>query len=168
MIHFKAEKHFQRKKKKSCIFKGVEEPESFFQHCNRIKYQFQAWITPSCDIWNVGTRHKNISEHTSSTAAGIPRWIYHVSQLLHHTLHHLRLILQQLRWKLLIQPSLVITESNTTVGILVTVYQVAIRVWLQASYSISLIRFIILLTSAYFFQFSDQLSRSHDIFLTVV
>lgn len=47
--------------------------------------------------------------------------MYHVSQLLHHTLHHLRLVLQQLRGELLIQPSLRGTE-NTTVKLVVKSY----------------------------------------------
>lgn len=44
---------------------------------------------------------------------GIPLWIYHVSQLLHHTLHHLRFVLQQLRRELLVQPCL--EEEKTPV-----------------------------------------------------
>lgn len=44
---------------------------------------------------------------------GIPLWIYHVSQLLHHTLHHLRFVLQQLRRELLVEPCL--EEEKTPV-----------------------------------------------------
>lgn len=96
----------------------------------------------------------NVFEHESSSTGGIPLWIYHVSQLLHHTLHHLRFVLQQLRRELFVQPSLEEEKTPVTPKALNTL--------------LSLSKQAAVLMSTHLFQFSDQLRRSHHILLTVI
>lgn len=127
-----------------------------------------------CSLCLLTFRHvgRDFSQHTAHRAGGIPRWVYHVSQLLHHTLHHLRPVLQQLRGELLVQPSLRVTHRNT-------------QLWghcrqPNGSHYMSsshyegftalpvLCNGILWFKLAHFFQFGDQLRRGHNILLTFI
>lgn len=56
-----------------------------------------------------------VSVHTVNTTSYIRATVerYHVSELLHHTLHHLRPVLQQLRGEFLIEPGLRHKQTHT-------------------------------------------------------
>lgn len=102
----------------NCLCSSVvsKAPECFRQHSthNRLTLaERQVPVLHACVDIYICRQGWRISEGSRSRRRGIPRWIYHVSQLLHHTLHHLRPVLEQLRWELLIQPSLAVTHRST-------------------------------------------------------
>lgn len=102
-----------------------------------------------------------VSVHIVNTTSYIRATVerYHVSQLLHHTLHHLRPVLQQLRGEFLIEPGLRHKHKHTQLS----------RCSGQDKESVGgLSHCMSQQTPAHFFQFSDQLRRSHNIFLAVI
>lgn len=145
-------------------------PEHFFHHCSWISHENRGCCCCCCFVTfrNVGSqtpeRVWTYSKHHPQVEEAFPCWIYHVSQLLHHTLHHLWLVLQQLRWELLVEPSLRGTERTCehTADSLMSDYM------LQDGTSDKRHHHFYLLTSAHFFQLGDELRRGHNVLLTVI
>lgn len=118
----------------NCLYSSVvsKGPECFPQHSHQTLAERQVPVLHACADIYICRQGWRMFE-SSRSRRGIPRWIYHVSQLLHHTLHHLRLVLEQLRWELLIQPSLTVTHRSTVkhivVGTLLKVSEILFMVY---------------------------------------